>query len=318
MAKRVRATTELLKAVVPTVHRSSILDDLEATATPSGLLVEYIPIERVDPNPFNPRQDFGEPEIAELAGMIKAQGFIGHLLARNTGARYQVAFGARRLLAAKQAGLTTLPLCLVDLSDVEMMGYALSENVQRKDLTPAELGRGMKLLVDQGMTQQEIARLVGKSQQYVSLLLRGLEALGSQAELQAASKSKQRRGRPRKGTVTVVGVPQPLATDVLRSAEIARVQDAERRQELLTKGNASRREIRAARDPVADLQHKCNDLTRVLALIRENPKDYIEHQSEVRDMLTTAEREIERTLGAIEKMAESDERARPSQQSDFS
>ena len=298
MAKRVKATAEILQAVVPTVHRISILDDLESTATPSTLSVERIPIERVDPNPFNPRQDFGEPEIAELADLIKAQGFIGHLVARNMGARYQIAFGARRLLAAKQTGMTLIPLSLVDLSDVEMMGYALSENVQRKDLTPAELGRGMKALVDQGMTQQEIAHLVGKSQQYVSLVLRGLEAATPQTELQAASKSKPRRGRPRKGTETIAHVPQSLVGDILRTAEIARVQDTEKRQELLTKGKASRSEIRAARDPVAALERRCNDFAQALALIRKKPSHYAEHQSEIRAMLTSTEGEIERTLEA--------------------
>ena len=60
MAKRMKATAEILQAVIPTVHRASILDDLEATAAPSTLAVEHMPIERVDPNPFNPRQDFGE------------------------------------------------------------------------------------------------------------------------------------------------------------------------------------------------------------------------------------------------------------------
>ncbi|MFQ5614140.1 MAG: ParB/RepB/Spo0J family partition protein [Anaerolineae bacterium] len=184
-----------------------------------------VALARIDPNPYQTRREFDEAGLQELATSMMAHGFYGHLVARQTGQRYQLAYGERRLRAALQAGLTRLPLAVRDLSDEQMMELAVTENVLRKDLNPIEEAEAYQLLADLGYSLRQISARVGKSPGHISLLLSLLKK-----EDVAETVRQERIG--------------------LREAhEIARVEDAATRRALLertARGELDREAVRQA------------------------------------------------------------------------
>jgi ParB family chromosome partitioning protein len=107
-----------------------------------------------------------------LASAIRKQGFYGHLVVRPQGRGYQLAYGERRLRAAKLAGLTTLPVQVRELSNTEMMEIALTENVLRENLHPIDEARAYQQLQEtMGYSVRQIAERIGKSKSYVATLL---------------------------------------------------------------------------------------------------------------------------------------------------
>jgi ParB family chromosome partitioning protein len=135
-----------------------------------------ISIEKLLNNPYQPRHPARDDNIDELAGVIKSQGFQGVLVARPDGVNkgfYQLTAGHRRREAAKRAGLTTLPVVVRELSDEEMVTLAITENIQREDLTPLEEGKIYLLMSEEmGYTHEQVAREIGKKRGYVENRIR--------------------------------------------------------------------------------------------------------------------------------------------------
>lgn len=127
-------------------------------------------------NPYQPRNPLRDENLDELAGVIKTQGFQGVLVARPDGANkgfYQLTAGHRRREAARRAGLTTLPVVVRELSDEEMVTLAITENIQREDLTPLEEGKIYLLMSEEmGYTHEQVAREIGKKRGYVENRIR--------------------------------------------------------------------------------------------------------------------------------------------------
>jgi ParB family chromosome partitioning protein len=123
-------------------------------------------IEDIDPNPFNPRQDFA---VEDLVASVKEHGFIGALDGRLREGRVQLGYGSRRLLAAKEAGVERLPVYLHDdWDDQQMLVIALVENVQREDLTPLQEATSVgQMHQNLGWSVREIARRTGKPKSWV-------------------------------------------------------------------------------------------------------------------------------------------------------
>jgi len=139
-------------------------------AAPQG----EIPIERIRPNPFQPRSSFDPEKIKELADSITSQGLLQPILVRSRpeGA-YEIVAGERRWRAAQQARLRTVPAVIRDLDDKEMLEAAVIENVQREDLNPVEEARSYeRMTVEFGATQESLAKTVGKSRVAVTNALR--------------------------------------------------------------------------------------------------------------------------------------------------
>lgn len=131
-------------------------------------------INDIEPNRDQPRKDFDEKALNELAESIAQHGVIQPLLVRplSDGA-YQLVAGERRWRAARLAGLSEVPVVVRELSDSETMEIALIENLQREDLNPIEEALGLKLLIDTyGLTQEECADRVGKSRPAIANSLR--------------------------------------------------------------------------------------------------------------------------------------------------
>ena len=135
---------------------------------------QQLPIYKVEPNPHQPRQDFDEEELQNLADSITEHGVVQPLTVRETSAGYyQIIAGERRWRAARLAGLTEIPAVIIEADDKKTMELALIENLQRQDLNPVEEAQGYQVLMDEyGMTQEETAKRVGKSRPTVANALR--------------------------------------------------------------------------------------------------------------------------------------------------
>ena len=146
-------------------HDEHYVEALAASAgAPIGRLV---PIDRIDPNPHQPRQVMGD--LSELIASISEKGILEPLVVRQRGDRFQIVAGERRYQASVQAGLRELPVVVRDVDDTEVIELALIENLQRKDLTPFEESEALYGLADRcGYTHEDLARRLGKSRTSVT------------------------------------------------------------------------------------------------------------------------------------------------------
>ena len=136
---------------------------------------ELSPID-IKPNPYQPRQIFNDEKIQELAASMKEHGVIQPLIVRREGSGYQLVAGERRLRAVLEAGLEKVPVVVRTMSNREAMEISLVENLQREDLGPLEEAEAYKRLSDEfGLTQEDIAKRVGKSRPEISNTLRLLK-----------------------------------------------------------------------------------------------------------------------------------------------
>lgn len=131
-------------------------------------------ISEIEPNRDQPRKDFDESALAELAHSISQHGVLQPLLVRPLiGGGYQIVAGERRYRACRMAGVTEVPVVIRELSDSETMELALIENLQRENLTPIEEAKGFGVLVDEyGMSQEDVSQVVGRSRSAVANSLR--------------------------------------------------------------------------------------------------------------------------------------------------
>jgi ParB family chromosome partitioning protein len=146
-------------------HDEHYVEALAASAgTPVGKLV---PIDLIEPNPYQPRQVMGD--LSELIASISEKGIIEPLVVRQRGDRFQIIAGERRYHASIQAGLRELPIVIRDVDDTEVIELALIENLQRKDLTAFEECEALHGLTERcGYTHEDLARRLGKSRSSVT------------------------------------------------------------------------------------------------------------------------------------------------------
>lgn len=134
------------------------------------------PVEQIRSNPDQPRTRFDEQGLESLASTIKERGVLQPLLVRRVGNRYELIAGERRLRAAKRAGLTEVPVLVREAEDSDRLELSILENIQREDLNPIEEARGYKQMLDRlHLTQEEVARRVGKDRSSVANTLRLLQ-----------------------------------------------------------------------------------------------------------------------------------------------
>jgi ParB family chromosome partitioning protein len=148
----------------------------------SGL--REIAVGAIDPNPFQPRRDFNEPQLQELADSIAASGLLQPIVVRSRpGGRYELIAGERRWRAVQRLGWAKVPAVLKEVDDRTVLTLALIENLQRDDLSPLDAALGYQRLMQEfSLPQLEVARLVGKDRSTVSNTLRLLRL---PAEVQA-------------------------------------------------------------------------------------------------------------------------------------
>lgn len=154
-------------------------------------------ISELQPNREQPRREFDEKALAELADSISQHGILQPLLVRPfLDGGYQIVAGERRFRAARMAGLTEVPVVIRDLSDSETMQLALIENLQREDLTPVEEAMGYKQLMENhSLRQEDVSRVVGKSRPAIANALRLLDLPDDILELISQGKLSAGHGR---------------------------------------------------------------------------------------------------------------------------
>lgn len=137
---------------------------------------DEVDIKEIEPNPFQPRQRFDQKDLQDLSESIKKIGILEPLVVRRVNSHYQLVAGERRLRASQLAGVSKVPIRVVNVADTEMLKFALVENLQRKDLNPIEMSRAFKSLSESfQMTHEEIAQLMGIDRATVSNMIRLLD-----------------------------------------------------------------------------------------------------------------------------------------------
>lgn len=161
---------------------SADTDVTSKTSTPDSMgavvgSVAQIPLDQIEPNPFQPRVDFDSDALNELSASIKEQGIIQPITVRKLGYdKYQIISGERRFKASKLADLKSIPAYIRVANDQGMLEMALVENIQRQDLNALEVALSYKRLIDEcSLTQEELSERVGKNRSTVTNFLRLLK-----------------------------------------------------------------------------------------------------------------------------------------------
>lgn len=150
-----------LKALIPQAEESR------------GDEIRQIPVSAIQPNPYQPRRNFDEEGLQELAGSIREKGVLQPITVRDIDQGFELVAGERRWRAAQIAGLREIPALIRELSDREVMEIALIENLQREDLNPIEEAEAYQVLMREfELTQEEVAKVVGKGRPTIANRLR--------------------------------------------------------------------------------------------------------------------------------------------------
>ncbi|MFW6335165.1 MAG: ParB/RepB/Spo0J family partition protein [Desulfosalsimonas sp.] len=151
----------------------ALFPDLEAG--PGSRETDYFScdISLIRANPFQPRRQFDQEELGELAESIRSHGVLQPLLVREAGSGYELIAGERRLRAARMAGLYTVPVVVKSIKDDQLLAFSIIENIQQADLNAMEEAEAYERLMNEfGLTQEQVAEHVGKSRSSVANFLR--------------------------------------------------------------------------------------------------------------------------------------------------
>ena len=148
--------------------------DINPTEEKIKVGVVSIPIKQITTNPYQPRSNFSDENITELANSIKSLGIVQPITVRKVGDNeFQLIAGERRLRASKKIGLKAIPSFIKNSNDEEMLEIALVENIQRKDLDPIEIALSLKRLIDEvSLTQEQLSKKLGKKRSTISNYIR--------------------------------------------------------------------------------------------------------------------------------------------------
>jgi ParB family chromosome partitioning protein len=217
------------------------------------------PIEKIRPNPNQPRKHIDQDSLEGLAGSIKEKGILQPLVVWEVDGVYELIVGERRWRAAQKAGLKAVPVVIKDVSPDELLELALVENIQREDLNPLEEAMAYSRLIDElGLTQSQVASRVGRERSTVANFLRLLQLPDyAQADLLDGRLSM---GHAR----AILMLEDPESRKELRDQIIKKdlsVRQAEALARRLAKGKRIGARVRRE-DP--DIRNLCEDLTRRL------------------------------------------------------
>ena len=258
---------ELDQSTVDAVLNTEKTDSTtKGTSGPSGLL--QLAIEKIVPNPFQPRTRFNELELDELSDSIRQHGVMQPVVVRQTVRGYELIAGERRWRASQRAGLAEIPALVRDLDDQQVAALALIENIQREQLTAIEQARALARMRDQfSMDQTALATMISSSRSNVANLLRLLN-------LSQGVQSMLEEGRLEMGHARAL-LPLPENMQVKTAEDVLRSQLSVRQTETLVKrllsDNSKRDQGSDQKDPdVSRLEAKLSD--RLGASVQIQPK----------------------------------------------
>jgi ParB family chromosome partitioning protein len=155
---------------------SALIPDPEGEERREPSAAAEVALSELEPNPYQPRLTIDPAKLAELAASIRASGIVQPILVRRRGERYQIIAGERRWRAAEAAGLASVPVSVREVKDEQLLELALVENVQREELSPLEEAQAFQRLQGElGLSQEEIARRVGRDRTTVANTVRLLK-----------------------------------------------------------------------------------------------------------------------------------------------
>jgi ParB family chromosome partitioning protein len=148
---------------------------------------QEIPIDQLEPNPYQPRTVMGEEALRDLIASVREHGIVQPIVVRRVADRYQIVAGERRWRAAQNVGLARVPVVIREVPDDRLLELALIENIQREELTPLEEADALFRLRDElGLTQEQVAQRVGRDRSTIANILRLLRAPKAVRDLLAA------------------------------------------------------------------------------------------------------------------------------------
>ena len=173
-----------LEALIPGAHTPAPAAIAPSPAPSASNEYQKLAIDRIRPNPYQPRREFDEGELSELQASLKASGLLQPITVRPSGSGFELVSGERRLRAATRLGWTEIPAIVRPMDDRALLTLALVENLQRADLNAVEEARGYRRLSEEfGLTHAQIAEAVGKDRTSVTSLLRILQLPASVLDL---------------------------------------------------------------------------------------------------------------------------------------
>lgn len=192
-----------LEALLGKIDTSVIEKKSDVKTSTVTAEIAYIPISKISPNPDQPRKDFDEQALNELAQSIKAHGIITPITVNKKGDKYIIIAGERRYRASKIAGLKEIPAYIRIVTLEETMEMSLIENIQREDLNSIEIALSLQALLEQTkLTQEELSKKIGKNRATISNYVRLLK-LPAEVQL-ALRKDKITMGHAR----TIINIPE--------------------------------------------------------------------------------------------------------------
>jgi ParB family chromosome partitioning protein len=233
-----------------------------------GPVVQSIPLDRIEPNPFQPRQQFDDAGLADLAQSIRSDGILQPITLRQKGQKYQLIAGERRWRASRLAGLSEIPAIVRQAGDNEMLVLALVENIQREDLNAIEKARAYDSLCKVlNVPIEQLAQRLGQDRSTVSNYLRLLE-------LDEAVQSLIRAGQLSMGHArAILGAQEEHRVRLAREVaeEDLSVRAVERQVQLLKAGGAPPRQAEA-RPHIRQMEQRFSQALGAKTKIREGPK----------------------------------------------
>jgi len=247
-------------AVPPRSEAGAAAPAAPAADAGSSMGAQMLPMAMISPNPKQPRRRFDETAQAELIASVKRQGLLQPILVRPVdGGRFEIVAGERRWRAAQAAQLHDVPVLVRRLTDEEAFEVALVENIQRQDLNAIEEAEGYKRLIeDYGHTQEDIARIVGKSRSHIANLVRLLDLPDDVRDLLIDGRLTMGHAR----ALLTAPDPSALARDVVQMGLSVREVEARAKKPRAARTKAAPRD--AARS--ADLESLEGQLTEQLGL----------------------------------------------------
>ncbi len=280
-----RALGKGLNALIPKVE--DIIEDEKKRA------VQEIPIDQVQPNPYQPRHQFNSKTIQQMAESIKTKGLLQPIVVRRVDDRFQLVSGERRLRAAKIAELERIPALIVEATDNEVLEFALIENLQREDLNPIDEANAYRALVQHfKLTQDEVAKRVGKERSSVANTLR---LLSLPVEMQKDVEQERLTPGHARAILSLENLSQQRQLRSLILARELSVREAEREARRIAEGRRAKRGRVPQRDPhLAQLEEQL--LARLGTRVRITPSSKTKGKIEIH---YSSLEEIDRILSII-------------------
>ena len=244
--------------------------------------IREVPIDSIDPNPYQPRRNFDQKSLLELSRSIRSDGLVQPIVVRPNGSRFELIVGERRCRAAKMAGMTTIPAIVREVDRERVLEVTLVENIQREDLNPIEVAHALDRMIQElHLNHEEVASRTGKDRSTITNLLRLLRLPGDVQQLVA---ERRISGGHARAILGLEDATQQVALAEKAAAQGLSVRQVERTVRSLTESKKSAGKTRQL-DPnvaaaVAELEQKLGTKVKLVQQGRHKGKIEVEYYSE--------------------------------------